>query len=86
MINDSVKEELRPRLIEYVSQITTPSRKAGKNMFVCPLCGSGSHGGRNSDGAFHVTGAVSIHVNQEDLLKAITELLPMKPARHGGTF
>ena len=57
MINDSVKEELRPRLIEYVSQITTPSRKAGKNMFVCPLCGSGSHGGRNSDGAFHVTGA-----------------------------
>lgn len=57
MINDSVKEELRPRLIEYVSQITTPSRKAGKNMFVCPLCGSGSHGGRNSDGAFHVTGS-----------------------------
>ena len=50
MINDSVKEELRPRLIEYVSQITTPSRKAAKNMFVCPLCGSGSHGGRNSDG------------------------------------
>lgn len=37
MINDSVKEELRPRLIEYVSQITTPSRKAGKNMFVCPF-------------------------------------------------
>lgn len=57
MINDSVKEELRPRLIDYVSQITTPSRKAGKNMFVCPLCGSGSRGGRNSDGAFHVTGA-----------------------------
>lgn len=57
MINDSVKEELRPRLIEYVSQITTPSRKAGKNMFVCPLCGSGSHSGRNSDGAFHVTGS-----------------------------
>ena len=57
MINDSVKEELRPRLIEYVSQITTPSRRAGKNMFVCPLCGSGSRGGRNSDGAFHVTGA-----------------------------
>ena len=57
MINDSVKEELRPRLIEYVSQITIPSRKAGKNMFVCPLCGSGSHSGRNSDGAFHVTGS-----------------------------
>lgn len=56
MINDSVKEELRQRLIEYVSQITTPSRKAGKNMFVCPLCGSGSHGGRDSDGAFHLTG------------------------------
>lgn len=56
MINESRKEELLPRLIEYVSQITTPSRKAGKNMFVCPLCGSGAHGGRNSDGAFHVTG------------------------------
>ena len=58
MIDDSVKEEIRPRLIEYVSQITKPDRKAGKNMFVCPLCGSGSHGERNSDGAFHVTGAV----------------------------
>ena len=56
MINSSVKEELRPRLLDYISQITTPSRKAGHNMYVCPLCGSGSHGGRNSDGAFHADG------------------------------
>lgn len=56
MINSSVKDELRPRLLDYVSQITTPSRKAGHNMYVCPLCGSGSHGGRNSDGAFHADG------------------------------
>ncbi len=58
MIDDSVKEKIRLRLIEYVSQITKPDRKSGKNMFVCPLCGSGAHGERNSDGAFHVTGAV----------------------------
>lgn len=56
MINDSVKEELRPRLIDYVSKITKPDRKAGRNMFVCPVCGSGSKGGRKSDGALHVDG------------------------------
>ena len=56
MINSSVKDELRPRLLDYVSQITTPSRKAGHNMYACPLCESGAHGGRNSDGAFHVDG------------------------------
>lgn len=56
--------------------------------------GRGDQGGnavmyirQDVDGIVHVTvPAVSIHVNQEDLLKAITELLPMKPARHGGTF
>lgn len=51
-----MKDELRSRLVEYVNQVTTPSRRAGKNMFVCPLCGSGSKGGRDSDGAFHLTG------------------------------
>ena len=54
-MND-IKDELRSRLGEYVNQVTTPSRRAGKNMFVCPLCGSGSKGGRDSDGAFHLTG------------------------------
>lgn len=40
---------------DYVSRVTKPSRKAGRNMFVCPICGSGS-GGRDSDGALHVDG------------------------------
>lgn len=51
-----IKDELRSRLGEYVSQVTRPSRRAGKDMFVCPLCGSGSKGGRDSDGAFHLSG------------------------------
>jgi len=51
-----IKDELRSRLGEYVAQVTRPSRRAGKNMFVCPLCGSGSKGGRDSDGAFHLSG------------------------------
>ena len=54
-MND-IKDELRSRLGDYVNQVTTPSRRAGKNMFVCPLCGSGSKGGRDSDGAFHLSG------------------------------
>lgn len=54
-LND-IKDELRSRLGDYVSQVTTPSRRAGRNMFVCPLCGSGSKGGRDSDGAFHLSG------------------------------
>ena len=40
---------------DYVSRVTKPSRSGGRNMFVCPICGSGS-GGRNSDGALHVSG------------------------------
>ena len=54
-MND-IKDELRSRLGDYVNQVTRPSRRAGKNMFVCPLCGSGSKGGRDSDGAFHLSG------------------------------
>jgi len=52
MIN---KEEITPRLREYVQKITRPSK--GKDMFVCPLCKSGAKGGRDSDGAFHVSGS-----------------------------
>lgn len=55
-MDESTKNEIRSKLSEYVSLITKPSPKAGKDMFVCPICGSGSHGGRKSDGAFHVTG------------------------------
>ena len=52
---DEIKNELRSRLGEYISLITKPSRSGGRNMFICPICGSGS-GGLNSDGALHVDG------------------------------
>ena len=52
------KEIIRTRLADYVNRITKPSPNAGENMYKCPLCGSGTHRGRNSDGAFHVDGEV----------------------------
>lgn len=55
MIDDYKKEELRASLKSYVEQITQPDRRAGQNMYKCPLCGSGGRGGRNSDGAFSIT-------------------------------
>ena len=55
MIDDTKKEELRGGLRRYVESITKPDRRAGANMYVCPLCGSGQHKGRNSDGAFSIT-------------------------------
>ena len=56
MIDNSMKDSLRPRLKDYVSLITVPSPKAGRGKYVCPLCGSGDH--RKKTGAFHVTGEV----------------------------
>lgn len=53
-LNDNEREELKSRLPSYVRSITTPDRKAGKNMYKCPLCGSGTHKGANSDGAFSI--------------------------------
>ena len=55
MITDEKKEELKSTLTAYVLSITKPDRRAGKNMYICPLCGSGSEGGRNHDGAFSIT-------------------------------
>ena len=55
MIDDYKKEELRAGLKTYVESITQPDRRAGRNMYKCPLCGSGSRGGRNSNGAFSIT-------------------------------
>ena len=55
MIDDYKKEELRAGLKTYVKSITQPDRRAGHNMYKCPLCGSGSRGGRNSNGAFSIT-------------------------------
>lgn len=47
-------QSLKPFLATYVNEITTPSPKAGKNMYVCPICGSGSREG--GSGAFSVKG------------------------------
>lgn len=55
MIDDYKLEELKSGLTSYVQQITQPDRRAGHNMYKCPLCGSGSGRGRNSDGAFSIT-------------------------------
>ena len=54
MDRETARSELRKRLTDYVSSITTADRKAGRNMYKCPLCGSGTHGGRNSNGAFSI--------------------------------
>lgn len=54
-LNKNELEELKSRLPSYVKSVTTPDRKAGKNMYKCPLCGSGTHGA-NSDGAFSIYG------------------------------
>ena len=44
-------DELKPFLLNEVNEITKPSIKAGgKNMFDCPLCGSGT--GKRGTGAF----------------------------------
>lgn len=49
------KDEIKARLKDYVERITTADKKAGRNMYKCPLCGSGTSGGRNSNGAFSIT-------------------------------
>lgn len=55
MIDDYKLEELKGGLTSYVQSITSADRRAGHNMYKCPLCGSGSGTGRNSDGAFSIT-------------------------------
>lgn len=49
-MNNEEKDYLKGKLLDYVNKITEPSKKAGKNMFICPLCGSG----QRKDGAFSV--------------------------------
>lgn len=44
------REELKPRLKDYVESITNKSK--GANMYVCPICGSGT--GHNHTGAFSI--------------------------------
>ena len=55
MIDEIEIDRLKSGLKAYVESITQPDRRAGANMYKCPLCGSGQHGGRSSDGAFSVT-------------------------------
>ncbi len=50
-MND-ITETLRPFLLDYVTEITQPSRNGSKNQYICPLCGSGT--GSNHSGAFTV--------------------------------
>lgn len=54
MIDEYKKEELRAGLSRYVNQITETDRRAGHGMYKCPLCGSGSGRGRDSNGAFSI--------------------------------
>lgn len=43
-------DSIRPHLTDYVNSITKPSK--GRNMYICPLCGSGT--GRSRTGAFGI--------------------------------
>lgn len=43
-------ENIRPYLTDYVNRITKPSK--GNNMYICPLCGSGT--GKSRTGAFGI--------------------------------
>ena len=50
--SDQERDQLKSHLREYVEQITQPSQ--GANMYVCPLCGSGT--GKKGTGAFSIDG------------------------------
>ncbi|MDE5936474.1 MAG: toprim domain-containing protein [Ruminococcus sp.] len=50
-MNDSI-EKIKPLLLDYVKEITEPSRNGSKNQYICPLCKSGT--GKNRSGAFTV--------------------------------
>ena len=48
---ETIKE--RSDLLLYAKNNLRPSKRAGRNMFICPFCGSGD--GRNKTGAFSIT-------------------------------
>ena len=50
-MDNSIKETLKPFLMEYVKEIT-PQSKTSPYQFVCPFCGSGL--GTHQTGAFTV--------------------------------
>ena len=49
---------VKSKLEEYVNEITKRSKNAGANMYICPLCGSGTPiaDGKRHDGAFSIYG------------------------------
>ena len=49
---NALKENLKPFLLDYVNEITIPSKNGSKNQYICPLCNSGT--GKNHSGAFTV--------------------------------
>ena len=54
-MNDFLVEEMRGRLPEFVQSITKADRRAGRNMYICPLCGSGTGKGKGQkNGAFSI--------------------------------
>lgn len=56
MMDKQQIEILKKNLKTYVLSITQPDKKAGQNMYICPLCGSGSKSGSSSTGAFSIKG------------------------------
>lgn len=54
MDRDQARENIRARLKEYAEWATLKSSRAGTNMYICPICGSGS--GSHGTGAFSITG------------------------------
>lgn len=53
MIDSYTLDQLKSGLTTYVNMITKPDRRAGRNMYKCPLCGSGTI--KNKSGAFSIT-------------------------------
>ena len=51
-MNNTNSAAMQEELEAYVRMITQPTPKAGKHMYICPLCHSGE--GKNHTGAFHV--------------------------------
>ena len=49
-MTENIREQLKAQLTRYVESIT--ERSKGANMYICPLCGSGS--GRSRTGAFSI--------------------------------
>lgn len=58
MLDDTQQiEELKTHLLDFANSYLEKDRR-NKKMYQCPYCGSGSHGGRYSDGAFSIKGNI----------------------------